>query len=100
MDEFTSYIDVACKADPADRETFRRLVRDGRALLGMSLREAADEFRTAPGTVSRWENGHSAPAVVARQAIIRFFVARIQRISSHLAKTGSGRRKPLVAGPV
>ena len=76
-DNFARYIQEAAAADPTDRATFSRLLRDGRALAGMSLRDAAGEFRTAPGTVSRWENGYCAPPVIARREIIWQLSARI-----------------------
>ena len=62
------------------RETFAHLAAEGRRLAGMSLREAAVEFRTAPGTVSRWENGHSAPPAISRREIVGFYRTRIRKI--------------------
>lgn len=57
--------------DAAFRKKFARLMTEGRLSSGMSLREAADEFRTAPGTVSRWEKGYSVPA--AWDEILSFY---------------------------
>ena len=36
-----------------------------------SIGELARLCRTAPGTVSRWLNGHSAPAKAAQEAILK-----------------------------
>jgi DNA-binding transcriptional regulator YiaG len=55
----------------SDRSAFARAIRSGLKRTGMSLRDAATLFRTAPGTVSRWENGISAPPPVARKEILR-----------------------------
>lgn len=78
-----------------DKAIFSQLVRRGRALAGMSLREAADQFKTAPGTISRWENGYCAPPVIARRLVIRFFSNRIQRIVKRLPETREEDREPL-----
>ena len=75
---FARYIQEAAGADLTDRATFSRLLRDGRALAGVSLRDAADEFKTALNTISRWENGYSAPPVVARREIIWQLSARVR----------------------
>jgi transcriptional regulator with XRE-family HTH domain len=68
------------EALPDARETFADLAAKGRELAGMSLREAATEFRTAAGTVSRWENGYSAPPAIARREIIAFYRKRVRKI--------------------
>jgi len=81
MDQFTLFADDARTANLADKQAFGSIVRDGRALSGMSLRDAAELFRTAPGTVSRWENGHTAPPLVARRAIRDLLVTRVSRIA-------------------
>lgn len=39
---------------------------------GLTLEEVAGHFSTAPGTVSRWRAGHSAPAPPARSNVIAF----------------------------
>jgi transcriptional regulator with XRE-family HTH domain len=54
-----------------DEQTFAKLMKEGHERTGMSLLEVAQIVRTAPGTVSRWENGHSAPYVTVREAIIK-----------------------------
>ena len=86
------FIKAATEASLEDRTRFRDLVSQGLDLTGMSLREAAREFKTAPGTVSRWVNGHSAPAVVAREAIIKFFRARVRRIVQAEQKRAKGAK--------
>ena len=92
MTTHEAYLDHARSADLTDRNAFRSLVRDGLDLTGISLREAAEQLSTAPGTVSRWVNGHSAPAVVARRAIVDFFSARVRRIVKRAGRTS--RRLP------
>ncbi|MBI5529790.1 MAG: hypothetical protein HY897_25985 [Deltaproteobacteria bacterium] len=79
MKAFDSFLKVS-EADAEVRETFARLAAEGRRLAGMSLREAAIEFRTAAGTVSRWENGYSAPPAISRREIISFYRTRVRRI--------------------
>jgi transcriptional regulator with XRE-family HTH domain len=85
MDRFTAFLDQAHQADLRDKQTFSFIVREGLALTGMSVRDAAELFRTAPGTVSRWENGHTAPPLVARDAVRNLLVTRVSRIESSLA---------------
>jgi hypothetical protein len=63
-----------------NRESFQEFLTEGLRLTGMSLRDAAKEFKTAPGTISRWVNGHSAPALIAREAIIKILSSRIKRM--------------------
>lgn len=86
MQQFTRFLSEAEHADLHDKQAFARLVRDGLALTGLSVRAAAELFRTAPGTVSRWENGHTAPPMVARQAVMKLLTTRVSRIASQLAR--------------
>lgn len=86
VEQFTQFLTDARRADLGDRQAFSSIVREGLALTGMSVREAAVMFRTAPGTVSRWENGHTAPAMVARSAVRDLLVARVSRIASSLSR--------------
>jgi len=86
MEQFTHFLAEAKSADLADKQTFSWIVREGLALTGMSVREAADLFRTAPGTVSRWENGHTAPPLVARRAVRDLLEIRVRRIASSLSQ--------------
>lgn len=85
MDRFAAFLHQAHQADLRDKQAFSFIVREGLALTGMSVRDAAELFRTAPGTVSRWENGHTAPPLVARDAIRDLLVTRVSRIESSLA---------------
>lgn len=39
-------------------------------ILNISIKQAAKEFKTAPGTITRWMNAYSAPALPGRLAII------------------------------
>jgi len=87
MDRFSKFLDKAKRADLRDKQMFSFVVREGLALTGMSVREAAELFRTAPGTVSRWENGYTAPALIAREAVRDLLVARVSRIEASLAVT-------------
>lgn len=86
MDRQIAYIKMTRTASIEDREVFRDLLSEGLDLTGMSLRDAAREFKTSPGTVSRWVNGHSAPAGVAREAIIKYLRSRVNRIARPLRK--------------
>lgn len=85
MERFGQFLVDAKKADLRDKQAFSSLVREGRELTGLSLRDAAQSFRTAPGTVSRWENGHTAPPVVARYAVVDLLVTRVARIEASLS---------------
>lgn len=86
MERFTRFLETAQKADLGDKQAFASIVREGIALLGMSVREAAVLFKTAPGTVSRWENGHTAPALVARDAVRNLLTTRINRIAAEVSR--------------
>jgi hypothetical protein len=78
--QFERYLGEAKGADLRDKQIFSRLVGNGLALTGMTLREAAVTFKTAPGTVSRWENGYCAPPMIAREKIVSVLTARVRRI--------------------
>ena len=84
MTAFDSFL-MASESGADAREKFAHLAAEGRRLAGMSLREAAVEFRTAPGTVSRWENGYSAPPAIARREIINFYRTRVRKIRNAAA---------------
>ena len=75
------FIDVAKRLDPSDKTAFCSLVAAGLQLTGLTLEEVASKFDTAPGTVSRWKNGHTAPAVFARKSIVRFFLQKAERMA-------------------
>lgn len=62
--------------DLRDAELFCSLVAKGLAVTGLTLEEVAAEFNTAPGTVSRWANRHTAPALFERKTIVEFFIHR------------------------
>jgi hypothetical protein len=84
MEPLKQFLAEAKSADLRDKEMFAFVVREGLTLTGMSVRDAGELFRTAPGTVSRWENGHTAPALVARYAVRDLLVNRVTRIASAL----------------
>jgi hypothetical protein len=86
VEQFTRFLAEAKRADLADKQAFSLIVREGLALTGMSVRDAAELFRTAPGTVSRWENGHTAPPLVARRAVRDLLVTRVSRIASSISR--------------
>jgi hypothetical protein len=79
MTSFESFL-CATETYVDARETFGGFAAEGRQLTGMSLRQAAIEFRTAAGTISRWENGHSAPPAISRREIIVFYRTRVRKI--------------------
>lgn len=86
MEQFTRFLGEAKRADLVDRQAFAFVVREGLALTGMSVRDAAELFRSAPGTVSRWANGYTAPPLVARLAVRDLLVTRVSRIASSLSR--------------
>jgi len=53
-----------------NKEAFKDLFSFGLEFSGLSIKEAAKIFKTAPGTITRWMNGHSAPPVNVRIEII------------------------------
>lgn len=85
VEQFTRFLKEAERADLRDKHAFGQIVRDGLALTGMSVRDAAELFRTAPGTVSRWENGHTAPPLIAREKVRDLLITRVSRIERHMA---------------
>lgn len=87
FEQLEQYVNDAQQVDLSDKGAFSRILGDGLGLTGMSLRDAATLFKTAPGTISRWENGHCAPPVIAREAVVRYFVTRIKRMLSNSAVT-------------
>ena len=74
MDRSEQFLKSARNADLNDKRLFCSFLKEGLQLTRMSVRDAALVFKTAPGTVSRWENGHTAPPVIARHAVIRELV--------------------------
>ena len=68
------------KGEDEVRNKFAGLAAEGRRLTGLSLREAAIEFCTSAGTVSRWENGYSAPPIVSQREVINFYRTRIRQL--------------------
>lgn len=50
---------------------FARFIKEYRVRTGKSLYDIAQICHTGAGTVSRWENGHASPPIVARIAIIK-----------------------------
>lgn len=81
VDERQAFIEEVSNADLNDREVFARCVRVGLQLSGMTVREAGALLKTAPGTVSRWANGHSAPSRLMRGGVVQVFVRRVRKIA-------------------
>lgn len=52
---------------------FAKIVREGRERTGQSLKELSLIFKAHPGTISRWENGHSSPTKAAQEIIAEYF---------------------------
>ena len=67
-------------ANLEDKPTFALLLRRGRAISTLTLRELAIFAVTSPGSISRWENGYSAPPLVSRKAVIKFLYDLLQKI--------------------
>ncbi len=80
--DFEQYLQAVDQLDVADKAAFSEIVREGRKLTGASLRQVASDLKTAPGTVSRWENNLCTPPVIARQEIVRRFAKQVRRISN------------------
>lgn len=53
---------------------------------GLSHKEAAAALNTAPGTITRWLHGHSAPAAVAQAAILKLLEAKTGRDQTDLKR--------------
>jgi hypothetical protein len=85
VERFIQFLKEAERVDLRDKQAFGRIVRDGLALTGMSVRDAAALFHTAPGTISRWENGHTAPPLIAREKVRELLMTRVSRIERHMA---------------
>lgn len=66
------------------------------AASGMTVQEAASAFNTAPGTITRWIYGRTAPAVYSRATIIKTLDQAIEKkqvIMSKAAETVSTAKK-------
>ena len=55
-------------------DEFKRLIATRVETVGIP--EVADELTVARGTVSRWANGHTAPAEITRRGIKRYYIIR------------------------
>ena len=80
VQNFSDFLNTTKTADMNKKEEFSKMVDDGLEILGIPLQEAGIMFRTAPGTVSRWKNGHTAPPLVSRIAIKTMLTARVRGI--------------------
>jgi transcriptional regulator with XRE-family HTH domain len=97
MDRHRAFLEKTA-GEVADHEEFQALFAEGMEFTGMSLRDAAHAFKTAPGTISRWMNGHTAPSQVAREAILRDLRHRVQRIV-RASRSKSGEH-PAIQGEI
>ena len=86
MERLNQFLETTRRADLRDKQAFALMVHEGIALLGLSVRDAAPLFKTAPGTVSRWEHGHTAPALVAREAVRSLLMTRVSRAAAAMAR--------------
>lgn len=59
-----------------DRESFRRAILQGQALLGVSQAELASWFRLSRATVNRWSTGGSAPYPGLRKVVFERLARR------------------------
>ena len=78
--EIACYLQDVEDANLQDKPIFISLLRRGRAITNLTLRDLAKIAGTAPGTISRWENGYSAPPLVSRKAVIDFLYDLVQKI--------------------
>lgn len=60
-------------AEEMMEKTFAQFIKEYRIKTGKSLYDIAQICHTGAGTVSRWENGYTAPPLAARNAIIKLF---------------------------
>lgn len=72
-----SFITTSKDANLDDREVFTSLLKWGLTLSNITYDTMTEKFKTAPGTVSRWVNGHSAPQSFARKTIISFLQSKV-----------------------
>lgn len=82
------FVRLASRVVSNDLRDFARWLAHGRKLGNITPDEIAERFKIAPGTVSRWENGHSSPPESECKSIIEFLQVRVfcAAIKSALAK--------------
>jgi transcriptional regulator with XRE-family HTH domain len=74
------------KGEPAETDdpTFRRdlgvRIQTARKLRGMKAETLARELGASPATVSRWENGHFAPGVLALKRVAQLLSVTIDHL--------------------
>ncbi len=69
------------KFDPIDQDAFAKITR---CFIEMDIgfqNKLTHAAHTAPGTISRWANGHSAPPPVARAVIVKMILEMLKNIS-------------------
>lgn len=52
--------------------TFNELLKDVRKELMMTQEQLAHEIGVSFSTLSRWENGHTTPILMARKSVLNF----------------------------
>ena len=69
--KLSAFRDIVRRWDGGE-DCFDQAVGQGVRLLPDGLRVLARKCRTAPGTISRWMNGHSRPPSQAQKQIVEF----------------------------
>ena len=83
--DLLDYLDKAKTADLNNAIIFSQMVRDGRKLSGLSIRQTADQIRVSLGTIDRWERGRNLPHLVIRQTVTRFFFDQISNMLAQVS---------------
>ncbi len=68
---FGSYPNAPARKKKMTKEAFAQFIKEYRIKRNKSLYEVAQLCHTGSGTISRWENGHTAPPEAARIAIVK-----------------------------
>jgi len=64
--------------DVRNEQSFAGMLHSAMEYLHLSNADAAIIFQTSPGTVSRWENGHTAPAIPTREVVKTLLRAAVE----------------------
>ena len=70
----------------SDKAEFTYLVATGLELTTFTLRKVAGDLKTAPGTISRWSNGLTAPAPFMQPRVISYFAKQVNSINTMPSK--------------
>lgn len=80
------YMDKLKKVDIKDEKHFGELVKNSLEIAGLTCKELAAQFKTAPGTIVRWINGYSTPPLVSRLEIAIFLTSKAKEAINFRSK--------------